>query len=254
MSWKQFVVKSVVGLAVVPSLVGGSFYLLDRNGFFNVDIVEVVLTDSNPPSSTQKAKHFKNQVKTLEKWVAQNRGKSLWSLKFEEISSEVEKLPWVKNSHLTRVWPSTLQLKIQPQTVPLVYRSDRGELFPVLANGMLLDAVPPVEAPDVAVLTGDVFSKKQQMREKAVQMMEAIPQQGSFSQKTISEIGYGVEDGFWMNLIRSHLRVKLGENDFLIKSQRVSKVVDYLETHNFEARVIDANLSQKVLVRLRKDP
>ena len=39
-----------------------------------------------------------------------------------------------------------------------------------------------------------------------------------------------------------------------IKAQRVSQVLEYMETRQLEARVIDANLSKKVLVRLRKDP
>ena len=43
---------------------------------------------------------------------------------------------------------------------------------------------------------------------------------------------------------------KYGEDQFEIKSSRVSQVIDYLENRDLKARVIDANLSKKVLVRL----
>ena len=249
MSWKWFFVKLLIGLVAVPSLVLGSFYVLDRHGFFNVEKIEIALDDSG-----QKVNHLKAQAAALEQMLERQRGHSLWSLNLENLSFEVEKLPWVKSSHLVRVWPSTLRLKILPQTVPLVYRSDRGELFPVLANGMLLESVPAVAVPDVVILTGDVFAKKIKLRAAAAEVIEKIPESGTFSRKTISEMGYDSKEGFWMSLMTSGLRVKLGENDFSLKSQRVSQVVDYLENHKFDARVIDANLSQKVLVRLRKDP
>jgi cell division protein FtsQ len=54
--------------------------------------------------------------------------------------------------------------------------------------------------------------------------------------------------------MNKELRVKLGNENFESKSLRVSQVIDYIENKQIEARVIDANLSQKVLVRLRKEP
>ncbi len=57
-----------------------------------------------------------------------------------------------------------------------------------------------------------------------------------------------------MTMIKTGIQVKMGEDQVSLKSARVAQVVDYLETRQFDARVIDANLSKKVLVRLRKDP
>ena len=55
-------------------------------------------------------------------------------------------------------------------------------------------------------------------------------------------------------MTQSGLRVKVGEDRVRTKSFRISQVLDYLDSRKFQARVIDANLSQKVLVRLRKEP
>ena len=52
----------------------------------------------------------------------------------------------------------------------------------------------------------------------------------------------------------SGMRVNLGDDEVLKKSLRVSQVLNYVDEHQLDARVIDANLSKKVLVRLRKGP
>ena len=46
----------------------------------------------------------------------------------------------------------------------------------------------------------------------------------------------------------------MGDDQFIVKGARVNQVLEYLESNEFKARVIDATLSQKVLVRLRKGP
>lgn len=85
-------------------------------------------------------------------------------------------------------------------------------------------------------------------------MIDEIPTEGKFSQKRISEIRHDSKDGFWMTMMKTGLRVKMGEDNFALKASRVGQVIEYMENRQLEARVIDANLSKKVLVRLRKDP
>jgi cell division protein FtsQ len=70
----------------------------------------------------------------------------------------------------------------------------------------------------------------------------------------VSEIGYDRKEGSWIKLLNSETRVNLGEEQFEIKSARISQVIEYLEGRNLKARVIDANLSKKVLVRLQQNP
>ena len=70
----------------------------------------------------------------------------------------------------------------------------------------------------------------------------------------VSEIGYDKKEGYWIKLLNSETRVQYGEDQFEIKSARISQVIEYLESRNLKARVIDANLSKKVLVRLQQSP
>ncbi len=235
----------------LPFIAGGGLWILDQSGFFNVDRVEVEIEAVSPE---KKPLYLATGVKALEEKMHLYRGSSLWSINLEQVSREISELKWVDQFHLARVWPSTLRLKISPQKILLLYKNEKGELRPLTADGNFLDAISPSEAPDVTILIGESFARKKKLRENALEVIKKVPSVGSFSRQTISELSYDSKDGFWMNLTQPRIHIKMGEGDIPMKSLRVSQVVDYLENQQLEARVIDANLPQKVLVRLRKDP
>jgi hypothetical protein len=169
-------------------------------------------------------------------------------------SKEAKDCDWIERAMISRSWPATLSLKIVPYEVKLLYMAKAGKLVPIIKDGSFLTPVEAKQAPDVALLQGESFANKNELRKKAVDVIEQIPAEGSFSRKTISEIRYDGKEGFWMTMIKTGVQVKIGDDQVALKANRVSKVVDYLENRQFDARVIDANLSKKVLVRLRKDP
>lgn len=247
---KKIVLQLVFGFIILPSALAGTLYYLNENGFFNVTSVEVVL--EHPPLGQE---HFlKPHVDELEKRLAKYQGISLWSVKLKNISKQVSALDWVESLNIKRSWPNTLSVRVRPHEVKLLFMAKGGDLVPIIKSGEFLQPVKAKQAPDVALLEGEAFLKKSELRKKAVDVIEQIPAEGSFSKKTISEIRYDAKEGFWMTMIKTGIRVKMGEDQMALKAKRVSQVVDYLETREFDARVIDANLSKKVLVRLRKDP
>ncbi|MGZ3773506.1 MAG: cell division protein FtsQ/DivIB [Pseudobdellovibrionaceae bacterium] len=247
---KKLVVQLVFGFFILPVSVVGIFYYLNKNGFFNIGKVEVTI--ENTPTGQEQ--FVKPLVDKLQGSLQKYQGVSLWSLKLSDVSKEVSSLNWVEGLNITRDWPSTLSVRVRPHEVKLLFLSKNGSLVPIIKNGSLLDSVEAKQAPDVALVEGDVFLKKSELRKKAVDVIEQIPVDGAFSKKTISEIRHDDKEGFWMTMIKTGIQVKIGEDQVALKAARVSKVVDYLEAHEFGARVIDANLSKKVLVRLRKDP
>jgi cell division protein FtsQ len=143
---------------------------------------------------------------------------------------------------------------VAPREVKLLFVNADGSLSPIVEDGNFLPSVSAKEAPDVALLEGEIFLKDTRLRKQAVGVINEIPKDGRFSQKTISEMSFDSKEGFWATLIQSGIRVKLGEENIPIKALRVGQVIEYMETRNLQARVIDADLSKKVLVRLRKDP
>ncbi|KHD89218.1 MAG: cell division protein [Bdellovibrio sp. ArHS] len=247
---KKLVLQLIFGFIILPIALAGSLYYLNQSGFFNITKIEVIL--ENPPVGQEQ--FLKPHVDHLEAELAKYKGISLWSIKLKKISREVSSLNWVEQLNIKRSWPATLAVRVRPYEVKLLYMSKGGKLLPIIRDGSFLDAVETKQAPDVALLDGENFQKQSELRKKAVDVIEQIPAEGSFSKKTISEIRHDTKEGFWMTMIKTGIQVKMGEEQVSLKAARVSQVVDYLESRQFDARVIDANLSKKVLVRLRKDP
>lgn len=247
---KKLVLQLIFGFIVLPVALAGSLFYLNKNGFFNITKIEVIL--ENPPAGQEQ--FLKPHVDRLEASLAKYKGISLWNIKLKKISREVSDLNWVEQLNIKRSWPATLAVRVRPYEVKLLYMGKGGKLIPIIKDGSFLDPVETKQAPDVALLDGESFQKKSELRKKAVEVIEQIPAEGSFSKKTISEIRHDSKEGFWMTMIKTGIQVKMGEDQVSLKAARVSQVVDYLESRQFDARVIDANLSKKVLVRLRKDP
>lgn len=235
-------------MILLPAAVGGLLYNLNRHGFFELDHIEIVLQDA--PSQSL---HLKPLVDELDRRLETQRGKSLWMLDLGDISKSIGGLNWVEGHSIARSWPSGLTIKIKPQEVKALYLGKNNKFTPVIREGKLLDPVEAKAAPDVAILDGENFLIKPELRERAVRALEQIPKEGTFSRKTISEIHWNTKDGFLMKMTRSGLEVKMGEDQMALKSARVSQVIEYLANHNLEAKTLDANLSKKVLVKLQ-DP
>jgi cell division protein FtsQ len=247
---KKLVLKLIFGFIIIPSAIVGTLYYLNEHSFFNIQKVEVVL---DSPLQGQE-QYLKPLVLNLESSLKKYEGVSLWNIQLKNVSNDLAQFNWIENSSIKRSWPSSLTVKLRPYEVKLLYFNHTNKLYPIIKDGNFLDAVESSQAPDVALVEGEQFAKKTELRKKAVDVIDQVPAQGSFSKKTISEIRYDGKEGFWMTLIKTGTQVKIGEDQVALKSARVSQVVDYLETRQFDARVIDANLSKKVLVRLRKDP
>jgi len=246
---KKIVFSFFVGFVFIPSMVFGVIYWLNRGGFFNLENVEVTIENANPAANFMRplADHLKERLH-------QYQGQSLWDLDLKKISEEMSEQDWIESNYLSRRWPSTLHIQVHAKDVQLLYMSSTGQLIPIVKDGSFLRPVPSSRSPDVSVLAGDVFEKNIEMRKKAVKVISEIPAEGAFSQKSISELRYDSKEGFWATLIQTGMKVKMGEENISMKAERVSQVIEYMESRQLEARVIDANLSKKVLVRLRKGP
>lgn len=240
--------KSFLLALIIPSLVIVAIFHLEQNGFFNVDHIDIVIENSPAQPS-----FLKSHLQNLDVKLVTFKGQSLWRVDLKKMSKTVTQERWIANSRISRVWPTGLQIKIEPHKIQSVYLDGAGKFYPVISDGSTLDQVEPSVLPDQVILEGNSFAKRE-MRAKAVKALEEIPNNGSFNRKNISEVRYDTKEGFWMTLIKDGIQVKMGEDQIALKSARVSQVIDYLENKELDARVIDANLSKKVLVRLRKDP
>lgn len=230
------------------SVVGGSMYELDRRGFFLLGEIEV------------DVRRGEGSAAYLEPWLAELKselgsfeGRSLWTLPLDEISTVLTSRIWISDHHLVRQWPSSLKVVVEIHPVQAVVMGRRGQLMPVLGDGRLLEAVAPSHAPDVVVLDGREFVENTELRKKAVDLIEELPDKGRFSKETVASVRWEAKRGFEARMTDRGVRVRLGEELIAEKSARLSQVIDYLESRGLRAEVLDANLSKKVLVRLKED-
>ena len=246
---KKLIFKVFLAAVVIPAGVIGMIHWLNKSGFFNLDHIEIAIENGQ-----QNSQYLQPLVADLDRRLEKYRNQSLWDLDLSKISAQIGELNWIEGNYLSRSWPTRLNVRITPKDVKLLYLSKMGDMFPIVEDGSFLSVVSSRQAPDVALLEGEVFEKNIEMRKKAVQTIAEIPLDGKFSKKNISELRYDPKEGFWATLIQSGIKVKIGEENIPLKAARVSQVIEYMETRELEARVIDANLSKKDLVRLRKDP
>jgi cell division protein FtsQ len=248
---KKLILKLLIVMIVIPAAVIGTIHWLNQRGFFNLEQIEIAIDMHGGDASPQ---FLQPLVADLNQRLEKYRGQSLWQLNLPEISKLIRSLSWIETNAISRSWPTRLNVKVHPKSVKLLYLSKSGEIFPVVEDGSLLQPVTSKTAPDVTLLEGPIFENNMAMRKKAVKVIEEVPGEGKFSHRKISELRYDPKEGFWATLIQTGIKVKMGEENIPLKAARVSQVLEYLETRELEARVIDANLSKKVLVRLRKDP
>lgn len=249
---KKLLLKLFIAFVVLPSVIAGSMFWLNQKGFFNIQEVEIDLADV--PNAQAQANFYRPLVEKLERQMSELKGQSLWSVRMSQVVKILNSQNWIETHSIVRGWPRALKITVKPHDVKLLYLGKGGKYLPIIEDGSFLDSVESKQAPDVTLLDGDVFAQKKDLRSKAVEILKEIPAEGSFSKKTISEMRYDSKEGFMVTLVKTGIQVKIGEEQVALKSARVAQVVDYLQTRQFEARVIDANLSKKVLVRLRKDP
>jgi cell division protein FtsQ len=246
---KKILFSLLFALVLIPAGVCGTLYSLNNSGFFSLDHIELSIEKAEG-----QYQFLSPLIADLNKQLSKHRGTSLWDLDLKKVSEQISSQKWVAQSFVTRSWPSQLKVRLAPRSVKLLYVNRAGKMFPVVEDGTMLNPVSAKSAPDVALIQGDIFEKDLDVRRRAVNTINEIPLDGKFSQKNISELRFDSKQGFWATLIGTGMRVKLGEEKISLKAARVSQVIEYMETRQLEARVIDANLSKKVLVRLRKDP
>ncbi len=223
---------------------------LNADGFFRLQKINIVIKSDKDSSVS----YLQPWIEKLDLQLEKFKNTSIAELDLNKVYKDTSDINWIQQILITRQWPSSLKVEIVPQKIKFLFMSKKGLLIPVMEDGKFLDPINPSMAPDVAVLNGDVFVDRPELRTKAIQILDEIPDKGIFSPTNISEIKYENKEGFWLSLVKSGIQVKIGEDQFVVKGARVNQVLEYLDTNDFKARVIDATLSQKVLVRLRKGP
>ncbi len=230
-------------------LVTGAIVAVENPSWLKVEHFQIELVEgSNEDLLFQRIKNsLQAQFKVYE-------GRYVWQVPLKSLYELVARDKRVKSVSIYREFPSVFRMVIEPHTPVLAYLDRDGRIYPVAADAALLPALPAHEAPDLPILRGEPFRDEAVLREMAIELFKAIPDDGAIRKASVSEILYTAKDGFKVFISGADSEVKLGDSDFGPKLSRVTKVLSYLESQNIKGRVIDARFSKKVVVRLRNTP
>jgi len=241
--------KVLASFVLLPAVVYLSVYSLDQRDFFMIDEIDIKIS----VKASQKL-FIKPYVESVNEKMTQFKGQSLWKFPLKKVSEILKNEKWISEFRISRAWPSGLEVELVPHEIAYLIqtRESHGatEFFPVTESAQILKRVDSKQAPGVVIVRGDQFLKNQKIREGAIAILKSLPEVGKLQPSYVAELGYDKKDGYWISLLQSDMKIKYGEDQFELKSSRVSQVIDYLENRDLKARVIDANLSKKVLVRL----
>lgn len=246
---KKKILQVFIILIIFPLLVFIPLRSLDQQGYFRLKTIELVLLDldDNP-------NYFQSLAKKTEERLGVFKEKSLFDVDLNKMAELIASEKWISNFEIQREWPDSIKVKINANELVMLYWNEKNEVYPIFSNNEMLDKVSKKEMPDVIHTFDKKIANQKELRKKVIDVIQKLPEKGPLSAKQIAEVGFDPKEGYWFQLIKKDLLIKMGEEKMELKSERVSNVIEYLETKQIDARVIDANLSQKVLVRLRKDP
>lgn len=220
-----------------------------KQGWFKVAPIEFQLARS----STEEVlfQRIEGAVSNqLQSW----QGVWLWKANLEEIHASVVQDPRVQAVSVSRVFPNRIRVTVQPHKPVFGLLDTKGRFHPVAADGSLLPALAATEVPDFPLLRGLQFFDDENLRRDAVRLFKELPDEGAFSKLNLSELRHSKREGFRMFLMEPSVQVLVGEGDIGLKASRIEQVLHYLESRHIKGRVIDARLSQKVVVRVRNEP
>lgn len=234
------VLKSLVLVAVLVAVVGLAAWIQPEY----LKINEVMIA----PDGAEEVL-FQQIRRTLWPQLKEIKGQYLWQPNLEKILKMIEGDQRVESVRINRRWPNHLEVKIRPHRAVLSLLRADGTFYPVAQDASLLPASR--DYLDLPVLRGELFFKQSDLRTQALQLLSELPSQGPLQVRTVSEIKYDEGEGFSIFLVATGTQVRFGHEDYARRAVLVERVLGYLESHQMQARVIDARFSKKVVVQLR---
>lgn len=232
--------------AAIFSLIASGVYFGILNGVFKIQEIELQAGQGEILADEVRAE-WAARIKSLE-------GHYIWEKSIREISSKISKDPRVAEVQVKRRLPNRLKISLVTHQPFLMLMGKTGLPSFVSNLGTIIPKKAGQKIPDVPVLRGMIFHKDEGKRRLAVKMMMDLGRYSSNFAQKISEIHFSDREGFWMNIAPAGVMVKLGEGQWVERSHLVERVLNYLDKHQLQARVIDARFDKKVVVRLHNAP
>lgn len=215
-----------------------------KNGVFKVSQIEI---------TTDNSTGYDDYIRTLKKKLLRFEGVNLWEVDLDRMEQVLQHEPWIKSVKIYRRYPHTLRVEVNAKDSVALILSHEGKMQILSDDALLLPPISATQAPKLPVIQDQRVFRDTILRQRVVQLLREIPEAGRLSRESISEVTINKNGEIWLEHLLLKTQIKLGEESIALKSARVSQVLEYMEHNNLNSRVIDADFSKKVLVKLRND-
>ncbi len=239
-------IRLLLLILLLPVGIAGSLAVLHQEGFFSIKEIHLSIADEQPMPAWLNNK-WNEFTKDMEIW----RGRDLWNIQLGDVTEKLNSYPWVLEAMVSKSWPNTLHIQVRYKDLIAFAKTPKGRLIPLLSDGSRLNFDSLSANVSLPVLSTNISVDDQERVSEALRFISNSPKALS---ERMSEIGFDPKEGYWTLILPFGVRIKWGFEATDKKILRVQKVLEYLDSRDLRARVIDANLSKKVVVRLRKTP
>ncbi len=234
-------------LSILIATFAGLFFSLQKSNFFSVKEIQIQWDAEIPKDQLS---FFETRQQQLNEQLKTYLNQPIWKINLATISQKISEEQWIAEFQIQKTWPANIELQIKPHLIRFVIRKNSTQFFPMIDNGVILPFVMNEKLISTPILISETKTAKAELKVQAQQLWKQLPQLGAFSLSSIHEL-HANNKGFWAKLNKDNLQIKLGEGDFEQKVLRLNQVLNYLEQKQLKAESLDADLSRKVIVRLK---
>ena len=235
------IVGGFILLSIVMVVCYEAYAILSGMTFFQLERIEVV--------NIHRLK--RNDVVAL---TGVKPGDPMLRLDLRRIAEQVKKNPWIEKVQVRRNFPHTLTLEItewRPVAVAnmgyIYYLDKKGELFKPLTEGDDLD-FPGVTGLGEEDLAKDPAGSKAMLK-TALALTDILRGGAVFKLEDISEIHIDKGYGYTLFTAEGGIPVKLGNDGFVEKLARLSRIYKDLSVQLPILEYIDLNYNDKIVVK-----
>jgi cell division protein FtsQ len=186
-------------------------------------------------------------------------GVSTFALDLALISRKIEENAWVHQARIERIFPRQLNIVVKERR-PLAiinlgylyYLDENAEVFKVLGADDGLD-FPVISGFDRETLLQDPALGQRQLAQ-IVALIEDLAQRQTFNLAQVSEIHREAKGGLSLFTLVGSVRIKIGEDQFSAKLDRLEKVYPRLKSRLELLAYIDLNVDRRVIVQIEGQP
>lgn len=182
-------------------------------------------------------------------------GDNIFKLDLEMIGQKIEENPWVARADIERIFPREVVIKVTEREERAIINLDY--LYYVDKDGEIFKTLAAQDRLDYPVITGldrDYFLKHPDKAEillgKALELLNILAENNTFSVDDISEIHIDLKDGFVLTTERAGVPIMLGHNNFKQKLTRLEKIYHNIQPNLALLKGIDLNVADRVIVKM----